>query len=196
MPQSSAMRAITMRRWRESCCVQSACWLTATVARLPVGIPDTGHALITFTGLKLYEVYRDAGVPAGVFNLLVGRSLQAEYGQEPQCIMTMPLLEGLDGVNKMSKSLGNYIGINEPAIDIVTKTMKIDDALMWRWIELLSFDISIAEAASLKRNIEAGALNPRDLKLRLARELAMRQDQQSSTDDGRGEEERQVGQTL
>jgi tyrosyl-tRNA synthetase len=108
------------------------------------------------------------------FNLLMGRGLQEHFGQAPQIVLTMPLLEGLDGVNKMSKSLGNYIGINEPAIDIVTKTMKIDDALMWRWIELLSFEISIAEAASLKREIEAGALNPRDLKLRLARELAMR----------------------
>ena len=108
------------------------------------------------------------------FNLLMGRGLQEHFGQAPQIVLTMPLLEGLDGVNKMSKSLGNYIGINEPAIDIVTKTMKIDDALMWRWIELLSFEISIAEAASLKRDIEAGVLNPRDLKLRLARELAMR----------------------
>jgi tyrosyl-tRNA synthetase len=74
----------------------------------------------------------------------------------------------------MSKSLGNYIGIDEPAIDIVTKAMKIDDALMWRWIELLSFDIGIEEAARLKREIEAGQLNPRDAKLRLARELAAR----------------------
>jgi len=108
------------------------------------------------------------------FNLLMGRGLQEHYGQPPQIVLTMPLLEGLDGVNKMSKSLGNYIGINEPAIDIVTKTMKIDDVLMWRWIELLSFEISIAEAAELKRDIETGALNPRDLKLRLARELTAR----------------------
>ncbi|QNP42121.1 tyrosine--tRNA ligase [Lysobacter terrestris] len=108
------------------------------------------------------------------FNLLMGRGLQEHYGQPPQIVLTMPLLEGLDGVNKMSKSLGNYIGINEPAIDIVTKTMKIDDALMWRWIDLLSFEISIAEVATLRREIEAGTLNPRDLKLRLARELAAR----------------------
>ncbi|TWI13643.1 tyrosyl-tRNA synthetase [Lysobacter ruishenii] len=108
------------------------------------------------------------------FNLLMGRGLQAHYGQSPQIVLTMPLLEGLDGVNKMSKSLGNYIGIDEPAIDIVTKTMKIDDVLMWRWIDLLSFEITLAEAANLKREIEAGQLNPRDLKLRLARELAAR----------------------
>ncbi|WP_119716688.1 tyrosine--tRNA ligase [Cognatilysobacter tabacisoli] len=108
------------------------------------------------------------------FNLLMGRGLQEHFGQPPQIVLTMPLLEGLDGVNKMSKSLGNYIGINEPAIDIVTKTMKIDDALMWRWIELLSFEITMAQAAALKGEIDAGALNPRDLKLRLARELATR----------------------
>jgi tyrosyl-tRNA synthetase len=108
------------------------------------------------------------------FNLLMGRGLQEHFGQPPQIVLTMPLLEGLDGVQKMSKSLGNYIGINEPAIDIVTKTMKIGDELMWRWIELLSFEISMAEAAQLKREIEGGQLNPRDLKLRLAHELAAR----------------------
>ena len=108
------------------------------------------------------------------FNLLMGRGLQEHYGQKPQIVLTMPLLEGLDGVNKMSKSLGNYIGISEPAIDIVTKTMKIDDTLMWRWIDLLSFDISIAEAAQLRVDVEAGGINPREIKLRLARELATR----------------------
>jgi tyrosyl-tRNA synthetase len=108
------------------------------------------------------------------FNLLMGRGLQEHHGQPPQIVLTMPLLEGLDGVNKMSKSLGNYIGIDEPAIDIVTKAMKIGDDLMWRWIDLLSFDISIAEAAQLKADIASGTLNPRDVKLRLARELAAR----------------------
>ena len=108
------------------------------------------------------------------FNLLMGRGLQEHYGQAPQVVLTMPLLEGLDGVNKMSKSLGNYIGISEPAIDIVTKAMKIGDELTWRWIELLSFDISAAEAAKLRAAVEAGALNPREVKLRLARELATR----------------------
>jgi tyrosyl-tRNA synthetase len=108
------------------------------------------------------------------FNLLMGRGLQEHYGQKPQVVLTMPLLEGLDGVQKMSKSLGNYIGIDEPAIDIVTKAMKIGDELMWRWIELLSFEIGIDEAARLKREIGGGQLNPRDVKLRLARELAAR----------------------
>ncbi|WLA12692.1 tyrosine--tRNA ligase [Xanthomonas translucens] len=108
------------------------------------------------------------------FNLLMGRGLQEHYGQPAQIVLTMPLLEGLDGGNKMSKSLGNYIGISEPAIDIVTKTMKIGDELMWRWIELLSFDISLNEAQELKRQVQAGALHPRDVKLRLARELTTR----------------------
>src|SRR6201991_167707 len=100
------------------------------------------------------------------FNLLMGRGLQEHYGQKPQIVLTMPLLEGLDGVAKMSKSLNNYIGISEPAIDMVTKTMKIGDDLMWRWIELLSFDISQAEALSLREQVEAGSLNPREVKLR------------------------------
>jgi len=108
------------------------------------------------------------------FNLLMGRGLQEAHGQKPQVVLTMPLLEGLDGVNKMSKSLGNYIGIAEPAIDIVNKTMKIGDELMWRWIDLLSFEIGIDEAVRLRADIGAGALNPRDVKLRLARELATR----------------------
>ncbi|HTD27804.1 MAG TPA: tyrosine--tRNA ligase [Xanthomonadaceae bacterium] len=108
------------------------------------------------------------------FNLLMGRALQEQAGQPPQIALTMPLLEGLDGVNKMSKSLGNYIGINEPPIDIVTKTMKIGDALMWRWFELLSFEVSMAELARMQDAVAAGQLNPRDAKLRLARELASR----------------------
>ncbi len=108
------------------------------------------------------------------FNLLMGRGLQEHYGQPPQIVLTMPLLEGLDGVNKMSKSLGNYIGISEPAIDIVTKTMKIGDELTWRWIELLSFDIGVDEARALRAQVESGQLNPREVKLRLARELATR----------------------
>lgn len=108
------------------------------------------------------------------FNLLMGRGLQEHYGQKPQIVLTMPLLEGLDGVAKMSKSLNNYIGISEPAIDMVTKTMKIGDDLMWRWIELLSFEISQAEAVSLRGQVAAGTLNPREVKLRLARELTTR----------------------
>ena len=108
------------------------------------------------------------------FNLLMGRGLQEHHGQPPQVVLTMPLLEGLDGVAKMSKSLGHYIGIAEPAIDIVTKTMKIGDDLMWRWFELLSFDVSLAGLARMRADVASGQLNPRDAKLRLARELAAR----------------------
>jgi len=108
------------------------------------------------------------------FNLLMGRGLQEHHGQLPQIVLTMPLLEGLDGVAKMSKSLGNYIGVDEPAIEMVGKTMKISDELMWRWIELLSFEISQSEALQLRAEVATGNLNPRDVKLRLARELATR----------------------
>ena len=116
------------------------------------------------------------------FNLLMGRALQEAAGMKPQVVLTMPLLEGIDGVQKMSKSLGNYIGIDEPAIDIVTKTMKIGDELMWKWIDLLSFDISIEEARRLRGEIEGGTLNPRDVKLRLARELAARFHDEAAAD--------------
>ena len=108
------------------------------------------------------------------FNLLMGRALQEHHGQPAQVVITMPLLEGLDGVNKMSKSLGNYIGINEPAIDIVNKTMKIGDDLMWRWYDLLSLDHSLAEVGRMKNDVAAGQLHPRDAKSALARELAAR----------------------
>jgi tyrosyl-tRNA synthetase len=108
------------------------------------------------------------------FNLLMGRGLQEHFGQPPQIVLTMPLLEGIDGVHKMSKSLGNYIGIDEPAIDMVTKTMKIDDDLMWRWFELLSFEVSLDALTAMRRDVASGALNPRDAKLKLARELAAR----------------------
>jgi len=108
------------------------------------------------------------------FNLLVGRQSQEEAGQPAQIVLTMPLLEGLDGVAKMSKSLGNYIGIDEPAIDIVNKTMKIGDDLMWRWYELLSLQRSSAQIGALKNDVAAGQLHPRDAKSALARELAAR----------------------
>jgi tyrosyl-tRNA synthetase len=117
------------------------------------------------------------------FNLLMGRGLQEHFGQKPQIVLTMPLLEGIDGVQKMSKSLGNYIGIAEAAIDIVRKTMKIGDELMWKWIELLSFEIGVDEAKRLRAEVDAGGLNPRDVKLRLARELAARFHDARAADD-------------
>jgi tyrosyl-tRNA synthetase len=107
------------------------------------------------------------------FNLLMGRALQTHYGQPAQIVLTMPLLEGLDGVNKMGKSLGNYIGINEPANDIFGKTMSISDELMWRWFTLLSFEKSLDDIANMKAAVDAGG-NPRDFKVQLARELVDR----------------------
>jgi tyrosyl-tRNA synthetase len=106
------------------------------------------------------------------FNLLVGRQLQESYGQEPQIVMTMPLLEGLDGVNKMSKSLGNYVGINEPADTQFGKLMSISDDLMWRYFELLSFR-PLAEVAALRQAV-AGGRNPRDVKFELGVEIVDR----------------------
>jgi tyrosyl-tRNA synthetase len=106
------------------------------------------------------------------FNLLVGRHLQQEYGQEPQCILTMPLLEGLDGVEKMSKSKNNYIGISEDANTMFAKVLSISDVLMWRWYTLLSFQ-SEAAIAALKAEVDAGR-NPKDAKVALAREITAR----------------------
>ena len=106
------------------------------------------------------------------FNLLVGRQLQAEYGQEPQCILTMPLLEGLDGVEKMSKSKNNYIGISEDANSMFAKVLSISDVLMWRWYTLLSFQ-SEADIAALKAEVDAGR-NPKDAKVALAKEITAR----------------------
>jgi tyrosyl-tRNA synthetase len=106
------------------------------------------------------------------FNLLMGRHLQQEYGQEPQCILTMPLLEGLDGVEKMSKSKNNYIGINEDANTMFAKVLSISDALMWRWYTLLSFR-SEGEIAALQKEVQAGR-NPKDAKVMLAKEITAR----------------------
>jgi tyrosyl-tRNA synthetase len=106
------------------------------------------------------------------FNLLVGRHLQAEYGQEPQCILTMPLLGGLDGVDKMSKSKNNYIGISEDANTMFAKVLSISDLLMWRWYMLLSFQ-SEAQIAALKAEVDAGR-NPKDAKVALAKEITAR----------------------
>ena len=103
------------------------------------------------------------------FNLLVGRELQKHYGQPSQCILTMPLLEGLDGINKMSKSLGNYVGINEPPEEIFGKLMSVSDELMWRYVELLSFE-PLAAIRKWRQEVEQGR-NPRDVKVRFAQEI-------------------------
>ena len=106
------------------------------------------------------------------FNLLVGRALQSEYGQEPQCILTMPLLEGLDGVEKMSKSKNNYVAITEPANTMFAKVLSISDVQMWKWYTLLSFR-GVAEITALKAEVDAGR-NPKDAKVRLAKEITAR----------------------
>ncbi|MFS2115735.1 tyrosine--tRNA ligase [Herbaspirillum frisingense] len=115
------------------------------------------------------------------FNLLVGRELQKDFGQEPQCILTMPLLEGLDGVEKMSKSKGNYIGITEPANTMFAKVMSISDVMMWRYYDLLSFR-AIAEIAAFKAEVEGGR-NPRDIKVALAQEIVARFHSQQAAED-------------
>lgn len=143
-------------------------------AQQPIAIHEFLYPLVQGYDSVALKADVELGGTDQKFNLLMGRGLQEHYGQPPQIVLTMPLLEGLDGVNKMSKSLGNYIGINEPAIDIVNKTMKIGDDLMWRWYELLSFDVSLSELTQMKGDAANGQLHPREVKLRLARELAAR----------------------
>lgn len=144
--------------------------------RYKSGQPISMHELL----YPLMQGYDSVAMKADVelggtdqkFNLLVGRELQKSFGQEPQCILTMPLLEGTDGVEKMSKSLGNYIGIAEPAPEIFGKLMRISDDLMWRYMELLSFqDMKVIAA---KKAEVAGGANPREVKFGFAREIAER----------------------
>ena len=115
------------------------------------------------------------------FNLLVGRELQKEYGQEPQCILTMPLLVGLDGVDKMSKSKNNYVGITEPANEMFGKIMSISDDMMWDWYELLSF-VSMEQIAQFKQEVNSGR-NPREIKVLLAQEIVARFHNQSAAEE-------------
>ncbi|MGY0633603.1 tyrosine--tRNA ligase [Luteimonas sp. A478] len=143
-------------------------------AQQPIAIHEFLYPLVQGYDSVALQADVELGGTDQKFNLLMGRALQEHHGQKPQVVLTMPLLVGLDGVNKMSKSLGNYIGVTDPAIDFVNKTMKIGDGLMWDWIELLSFDIGIEEVARLRAEVDAGTLNPREVKLRLARELATR----------------------
>jgi tyrosyl-tRNA synthetase len=125
------------------------------------------------------------------FNLLVGRALQSEYGQEPQCILTMPLLEGLDGVEKMSKSKGNTIALTEPANTMFAKVLSISDVLMWRWFTLLSFRPE-SEIAALRREVEAGR-NPKDAKVLLAKEITARFHGRAAADAAEADFQRRAG---
>ncbi|MBC7489702.1 MAG: tyrosine--tRNA ligase [Glaciimonas sp.] len=144
--------------------------------RYKIGTPISLHELL----YPLMQGYDSVALESDLelggtdqkFNLLVGRELQKEYGQEPQCILTLPLLEGLDGVDKMSKSKGNYIGITEHGNTMFAKLMSISDVMMWRYYELLSFK-SIADIADYKAQVADGQ-NPRDIKVALAQEIVAR----------------------
>ncbi|HWW04151.1 tyrosine--tRNA ligase [Collimonas sp.] len=153
--------------------------------RFKVGTPISVHELL----YPLMQGYDSVALESDLelggtdqkFNLLVGRELQKDYGQEQQCILTMPLLEGLDGVEKMSKSKGNYIGITEPANTMFAKVMSISDVMMWRYYELLSFK-SLAQIAAYKTQVEGGQ-NPRDIKVALAQEIVARFHNQQAAED-------------
>ena len=139
----------------------------------PISIHEFLYPLIQGFDSVAMEADVELGGTDQLFNLLVGRDLQRSRGQEPQIVLTMPLLEGLDGINKMSKSLGNYIGITEPANDIYGKTMSVSDELMFRYYELVS-DLSNTEIEELKQGLEEGSLHPKEIKQKLARELTAR----------------------
>jgi len=141
--------------------------------QLPISIHEFLYPLIQGYDSVALQADVELGGTDQKFNLLVGRELQREWGQTPQTVITMPLLEGLDGVNKMSKSLGNYIGINEPADEIFGKVMSVSDTLMLRYYELLS-DLSLAGLEELKRSIKDGTLHPMEAKKRLGREMVTR----------------------
>lgn len=139
----------------------------------PISIHEFLYPLIQGYDSVAMKADVELGGTDQLFNLLMGRDLQRSRGQEPQVVLTMPLLEGLDGVNKMSKSLGNYIGISEPPDSIFGKIMSISDDLMFRYYELLS-DLSLAEIEAMKQQIASGQLHPKVAKVRLAKEMVAR----------------------
>ena len=139
---------------------------------LPIAIHEFLYPLIQGYDSVFLKADVELGGTDQKFNLLMGRELQKHYGQTPQVVLTLPLLEGTDGVNKMSKSLGNYIGINEAPEEMFGKLMSISDTLMWRYLELLSFETN--QTLAQWRIEVAGGLNPRDIKFRLGREVVTR----------------------
>jgi tyrosyl-tRNA synthetase len=139
----------------------------------PISIHEFLYPLIQGYDSVALEADVELGGTDQLFNLLMGRDLQRSHGQEPQVVLTTPLLEGLDGVNKMGKSLGNYIGITEPPEEIFGKVMSVSDELMFRYYELLS-DLSIGEIVELKNDLAEGRIHPKEVKVRLARELTAR----------------------
>ncbi len=138
----------------------------------PIAIHEFLYPLIQGYDSVVLEADLELGGTDQKFNLLMGRELQKHFGQKPQCILTMPLLEGLDGVNKMSKSLGNYVGITDSPSEQFGKLMSVSDPLMWRYIELLSFE-SLAVIRQWRREVEDGR-NPRDIKVMFAQEIIAR----------------------
>jgi tyrosyl-tRNA synthetase len=141
-------------------------------ANQPIAIHEFLYPLVQGYDSVALKADVELGGTDQKFNLLMGRELQKHYGQPPQAILTMPLLEGLDGVNKMSKSLGNYVGINESASDMFGKLMSVSDKLMWRYIELLSFE-PLSTIEQWKGEVAAGR-NPRDIKVAFAQEVVAR----------------------
>jgi len=141
-------------------------------SKQPIAIHEFLYPLIQGYDSVAMKADVELGGTDQKFNLLVGRELQKHYGQKPQVIITMPILEGLDGVQKMSKSLNNYIGISEPADEMFGKLMSVSDELMWRYFELLSFR-SMEEIEQLKQDVAQGA-NPRDIKFQLGQEIVTR----------------------
>jgi len=141
-------------------------------ANQPIAIHEFLYPLVQGYDSVALEADLELGGTDQRFNLLMGRELQKHFGQKPQCILTMPLLEGLDGVNKMSKSLGNYVGITDAPGEMFGKLMSISDTLMWRYLELLSFE-SVATIAGWRSEVEAGR-NPRDIKVLLGKEMVTR----------------------
>jgi tyrosyl-tRNA synthetase len=176
-------------RWMKPMAAQDLIRLAArhTVARMlerddfhkryqsqtPIAVHEFLYPLIQAYDSVALKADVELGGTDQKFNLLVGRDIQREYGQEPQIVITLPLLEGLDGVQKMSKSLGNYVGIDEPPQTMFGKLMSLPDALMLRYYELLS-DISPADLEKLARDLSSGAKHPRDAKEELAREITAR----------------------
>ncbi len=138
----------------------------------PIAIHEFLYPLIQGYDSVALKADLELGGTDQKFNLHMGRELQRHYGQPSQCILTMPLLEGLDGVNKMSKSLGNYIGVDEPAFDQFSKLMSVSDTLMWRYIELLSFE-PLSVVRQWKKEVDEGR-NPRDIKVMFAQEIVTR----------------------
>ena len=148
----------------------------------PISIHEFLYPLIQGYDSVAMKADVELGGTDQLFNVLMGRDLQRSRGQEPQVVLTMPLLEGLDGVNKMSKSLGNYIGISEPPESIFGKIMSISDDLMYRYYELLS-DLSMAEIVALKEKVAAGQLHPKAVKVQLAKEMVARFHSQTAAED-------------